>query len=72
MTDTQTNKVTINGTEYDVRDLSDLAKEQLTILGMADNNIREKQAELAVLIKGRETLVSELIAGVEAESTAGV
>ena len=65
--DTFENKVNINGKEYDVRDLSPLAQDQIVILNIADNNIRKSQAELAVMVKGRDVVVQELIDEVEKE-----
>ena len=65
--DTIENKVNINGKEYDVRDLSPLAQDQIVILNLADNNIRKSQAELAVMVKGRDVVVQELIDEVEKE-----
>ena len=63
--DSNKNKVNINGVEYDTRDLSDLAHDQMIILSIADQNIRKAQAELAVMLKGRDAVVQELIDEVE-------
>ena len=69
--DPNNNKVNINNIEYDVRDLSQQAQEQLTILSIADNNIRKAQAELVVMFKGRDVVVQELIDEVEKVKTTG-
>ena len=59
------NKININNTEYDVRDLSEQAQQIVSLLSIADNKIQSKQAELIVLQKGREVLVNDLIQDVE-------
>lgn len=69
--DPNNNKININNIEYDVRDLSQQAQEQLTILSIADNNIRKAQAELVVMFKGRDVVVQELIDEVEKVKTTG-
>ena len=63
--DPNNNKVNINNVEYDIRDLSLVAQDQIIILNIADSNIRKAQAELAVMLKGRDVVVQELIDEVE-------
>ena len=63
--DQNNNKVNINNVEYDVRDLSVAAQELLTLVSIADNNIRKAQADLILLQKGREGIVADLITEVE-------
>jgi len=66
--DTTNNKVSINNVEYDVRDLSDLAKDLITLANVADKNIRKMESELILLQKGRQVIVADLITEVETQT----
>ena len=63
------NKININGKEYDLRDLSDNAKQLVNVLNIADRELAVENAKLYTMKKGREAVVAELIEVVEKETT---
>ena len=42
------NKITVDGTEYDLENLSNVAKDQINNLNFIDNELQQKQNELAI------------------------
>lgn len=63
------NKITVNGKEYDLRDLSEKAVNLVQVLTITENKVATLNAELVALGAGRQTLTNQLIEEVEKETT---
>ena len=61
-------KITVNGKEYDTRDLSDQTKQLINIISAADREMGTLNAKLVTMAAGRDSLTAQLIEQVEKES----
>ena len=64
------NKITVNGKEYDLRDLSEKVVNLVQVLTITENKVATLNAELVAMGAGRQALTNQLIVEVEKETTA--
>ena len=57
---TTNNKVTISGTEYDIRDFNPEQKELLDAIAFADSELYKLRVRLTVQQSGRDQLLTQL------------